>query len=246
MMQEGLSREDAVLRLFLIDRRGLLTTKASHADERQKAFLHPLQDLKTWRSVTPDQYSLMEVVQNARPTVLIGVSGQGGVFTQELIREMSRHVERPIVFPLSNPTSKSECIPADVLEWTQGKAILATGSPFAPVPYSNRQIVIAQCNNVYIFPGLGLGCLAAGATQVSDGMLLAASRILAEHSPALKDATASLFPRLEEVRTIARLIAIGVAREAIKEKLSSISFSEVEERVDRLIWTPHYAKYVAV
>ena len=244
MMQEGLSHKSAVERIYLLDRKGLLTTFSSHADERQKPLLHPIELLKDWKSASKERFTLMEVVQNAHPTVLIGVSAQGGSFSKEIIQEMHKHVERPIIFPLSNPTSKSECIPADVIEWTRGKAIMATGSPFAPVIYEGHKHFIAQCNNVYIFPGLGLGALACEATQVSDGMLLAAARTLALHSPALKDPSASLFPRLEEVRSIARLIAIEVAKQAHKENHSKVPLEQIEERVDAMIWTPHYPKYV--
>jgi malate dehydrogenase (oxaloacetate-decarboxylating) len=244
LMQEGLSREEALLRLYIIDRKGLLTSQSAHADDRQRPLLHPIETLKGWKSSTPEIFSLMEVIQNAHPTVLIGVCAQSNAFTKAMIEEMQRHVERPIVFPLSNPTSKAECIPSDVIEWTKGKAILATGSPFAPVMYAGYKYEIAQCNNVYIFPGLGLGALAAEAKQVSDGMLLAASQVLAEHSPALKNPQASLFPRLEDARAIARQIAIRVAKQAIREHLSSYRIEEVEKRVDTLIWTPHYAQFV--
>ena len=245
LKHEGVSREEALQHIFLIDRKGLLTTKSAHADARQKQFLHPIEALKGWKSAVPGIFSMKEVVDNAHPTVLIGVCAQASAFSKEIVEGMARHVERPIIFPLSNPNSKVECTPSDAIEWTQGRVIMATGSPFAPVSYGGRKYEITQCNNVHIFPGLGLGALAAEAMQVSDGMLFTAAKILADHSPSLKNPEASLLPKLDDARAVARHIAIAVAKHAVAEKLSSVPLSEIENRVDALIWTPHYPKYVA-
>ncbi len=242
MMQDGLSREDALRRIFIVDAHGLLHSGFQHADENQVELLHPQEAIKGWTLENPQKVTLMELVSHAHPTALIGVCGQAGIFTKELIQEMAKHVKRPIVFPLSNPTSKAECTPSEVIEWTQMAAILATGSPFDPVEYLGRKIAIAQCNNVYIFPGLGLGALAAEAREITDTMFLEAANILANHSPALRDPEAALFPPLEEVRFVSRQIAIGVAKRALRDGVGITPERDIEAKVDSLIWTPRYPK----
>jgi malate dehydrogenase (oxaloacetate-decarboxylating) len=240
MEQVGLSREDALRRIFIVDSHGLLFYGCNHTDETQNDVLHPQDALKGWAIEDPEHISLIEVITNARPTALIGVCGQSGIFTKDLIQEMAKHVDHPIVLPLSNPTSKAECTPSELIEWTQGRVIVATGSPFDPVKYLGKIIEIAQCNNVYIFPGIGLGALAAKATEVTNTMFLEAARILSNYSPALQEPTASLLPPLENVRSVSREIAIGVAKCAIKERVAQISDSEIETRVDEIMWTPRY------
>jgi malate dehydrogenase (oxaloacetate-decarboxylating) len=158
---------------------------------------------------------------------------------------MGEHVERPVIFPLSNPTSKSEAIPVDLINWTDGRALVATGSPFAPVVFKDRTIHIGQCNNAFIFPGVGLGVIASGARRVTNEMFVAAARALAEFSPALKDHTASLYPTLEGVRKVSREVAFAVAREAVRSGLAEpVSDSQLERKIDGKIWTPRYARYV--
>jgi malate dehydrogenase (oxaloacetate-decarboxylating) len=241
MMQEGLSHQEALQRLFVIDSHGLLHTNSSRAFEHQKPILHPYEGVRGWAaSMRVDEITLMDVIEKAHPTILIGVCGQSGVFTKEIITNMAKHTERPIVFPLSNPTSQAECTPKELIEWTKGKAIIATGSPFAPVDYQGKKFSIAQCNNAYIFPGIGLGALAAKASQVTDGMFLEAARVLASFSPALKNPAAGLFPTIEEVRATSRNIAIGVAKQAILERVAKISSAQIEKRVDELMWSPSY------
>lgn len=244
MMQEGLSKEDALRRIFIVDAHGLLHTGFQHADENQKQLLHPQEALAGWKVENPQAVTLMELVAHAHPTVLIGVCGQAGIFTKEVIQEMAKHVKRPIVFPLSNPTSKAECTPSEVIEWTKEAAIIATGSPFDPVEYLGRKIAIAQCNNVYIFPGLGLGALAAEASEVTDSMFLVAANILANYSPAIDDPEAALFPPLEKVPAVSRQIAIGVAKRALLDRVGKTPEHEIEAKVDSLIWTPRYPKIV--
>ncbi len=240
MEQAGLSHEDALRRVFIVDSHGLLTTGCSHTDETQSDVLYPKEALEGWTLQESECISFKDVIANAKPTALIGVCGQYSIFTKKLIQEMAKHVERPIVLPLSNPTSKAECTPSELIEWTQGRAVVATGSPFPPVEYLGKTIEIAQCNNVYIFPGIGLGALAVEAKEVTNTMFLKAANILSNYSPALQDPTASLLPPLEKVRAVSREIAIGVAKCAIKEKLSQIPESEIEKRVDAIMWTPSY------
>ena len=160
------------------------------------------------------------MVANVDATILIGLSTVGGAFTEAIVREMARKVERPIIFPLSNPTASSEARAEDLIRWTDGRGLIATGSPSSPVTYNGRTIPIAQCNNVYIFPAIGLGVVASHARRVSDAMMLAAARTLGANSPALTDPSASLLPELRELRRVAAQIAVAVGLEAQKQGLA--------------------------
>ncbi len=253
MEQEGLSKEEAKKRFFLIDKLGLVHSGCAHAEPAQKEFAQDLNDLKNWKpynsatgSFVNDPISLLDVIENAHPTILVGVCTKPGAFTEEMIRTMAKYVDRPVIFPLSNPTSKSEAIPADLMEWTDGKAIIATGSPFPEVEFKGSSYRIAQCNNVYVFPGVGLGVIACGATQVSDSMFLAASKALAEHAPILSDPQGGLFPSFLELDTISREIAIAVAKQAMDEGFAKRkSQEEIERAIDAIIWRPVYPTYYA-
>ena len=244
MQVEGLTRVESLKRIFIIDIHGLLHTDLREIDLNQRPFCHPTSLVKDWKVENSKKLSLLDVVKHVHPHILIGVSGQSKAFTKEIIDQMEG--PHPIILPLSNPTSKAECTPEELIEWTKGQAIIATGSPFKPVEYLGRKRMIAQCNNVYIFPGLGLGALASGATQISDEMFLQAARILATFSPALKNPQAELLPAIEEVRAISRSIAKSVAQQACKEGLATISSSEIEARLDALTWEPHYPKYIPI
>lgn len=244
MVEDGLSYEEACRTIYLIDIDGLIHFSSTHVSEAQKPYSQPQSTVKDWK-LNSEHISLLDVVKNAHPTILIGVCAQGGTFTQEIVEEMARHTERPIIFPLSNPTSKAECTPEEAIRWTKGKAILATGSPFPPVVYEGKTYQIGQCNNVYIFPGLGLGALAAQATKVTDGMFLIAARTLATFSPAIKNPTASLFPTVDEARAISRQIARTVAKKACEERVAKITPDEIEKGIEAHVWQPHYPIYKA-
>ena len=180
-------------------------------------------------------------MNNAKPTILIGVSAQPNTFTEEIVKAMASHTERPIIFPLSNPTSRAEAKPEDLIRWTKGKAIIATGSPFAPVEFEGKKHTIAQCNNVYIFPGVGLGVVACKTPKVIEKMFIRAAQVLSEHAPMLKDPTAAIFVPLEELRTVCREIAIAVGQVAQDEGLVPKSTQqEIERRVDEKMWYPEY------
>lgn len=239
-ISRGLSPKEALERIYIIDLHGLVqyNLAPSQIDVSQRPFVKGAQDLKGWDIIDPKQITLYEVIKNSKAGILIGVSAQTGVFGKEVIEEMSRHHERPVIFPLSNPGSKAEAFPQDIIEWTKAKAIIATGTSFQPAEYLGKTYTIAQCNNVYLFPGLGLGALAAKATSITDGMIFEAAETLAEHSPALTDAAAPLLPAIHEVRAISRFVAIEVAKKAIQEKVSSLNPNEVEKRVDALRWIP--------
>ena len=184
---------------------------------------------------------LADVVGKIDATVLIGLSTVGGAFTEPIVREMARKVARPVIFPLSNPTDRSEAAAGDLIRWTDGRALVATGSPYEPVRYDGRSIPIAQCNNVFIFPAVGLGVIASGARRVTDGMMLAAARALGEHSPARTDPTASLLPALRDVRVVAREIARAVGLEAQRAGIApGTGPDELRDRVAATQWTPEY------
>ncbi|OGN64503.1 MAG: NAD-dependent malic enzyme [Chlamydiae bacterium RIFCSPHIGHO2_12_FULL_49_9] len=243
MREEGLSEEEAYSRIYIIDVDGLIHFNSQHLGDALLPYQKTQNQLKSWKIANSNHISFQETIKNGKITVLIGVCAQTGAFTKEIIQEMSLHTQRPIVFPLSNPTSKAECTPQELIEWTDGKAIVATGSPFQPVQHRGKTYKIGQCNNVYIFPGVGLGALAARAKEVTDGMFLEAARALASFSPALKNPAESLFPRIEEVREVSRQIAVRVAQKAASEGISSAT-AEIEKNIQSLVWEPHYPKYI--
>lgn len=242
VVSDGMTEEAAKARFHIIDINGLLHDGRNDLDAVRKPLAQHIADLKGWDCDFSKPVGLRDVVRNAKPTVMVGATGQAGAFTEEVVREMAKHTEHPVIFPLSNPTSRAEAIPKDLLAWTGGKALVATGSPFEPVVYEGATHEIAQCNNSYVFPAMGLGILAAGARRVSDGMFMSAAQALREVSPALGDPHASLLPPLRDIRKVARHIAIAVALQAQKEGLADQSGEvDVEQAVDRTIWTPDYA-----
>ncbi len=244
MKLEGLTEEQARRRFYVVDIHGLLHSDLKKLDPQQRDFAQDAQGLRDWKVGRPEHITLKEVMENAHPQVLIGVSTQTGAFTEEIVKAMAQFTPRPIIFPLSNPTSKSEAKPEDLIRWTDGKAIVATGSPFAPVNYEGKQFLITQCNNVSIFPGLGLGVIACKSPKVTERMFIRAAQVLSEHSPLVKDSRAMLFPPLEQLREVSRAIAIAVAQVAQEEGLiPKVSHAEVEKIVDRTIWFPDYPIY---
>ena len=248
MMVEGLTEQEAKANLWLLDVGGLIHSRRTDIEAISLPFAQPYERIAGWQVDNPDHITLSDVVKNFHPSVLIGTSAQPGAFTKEIVENLARHVAHPIIFPLSNPTSRCEADPADLLAWTSGRAIVATGSPFPPVPaslYGGEGLrIIGQCNNAYIFPGLGLGVIASGARRVTDEMFVVAAMALSDLSPALKDPTASLFPPLEEVRPVSRAVAIAVAAEAQREGLAEkTTLAELERRVDSHMWKPRYVRY---
>jgi malate dehydrogenase (oxaloacetate-decarboxylating) len=238
MLQEGYSEHDAKQKLWLVDSKGLVHTGRTNLEDSKRRYAQPIERMG---GLDPAGFSFFDVVRKAQPTILIGTSGQHGAFSEEIIREMAKHVERPVIFPLSNPTSKSEATPSELLQWTEGRALIATGSPFQPTSYAGRSIKVGQCNNVFIFPGVGLGVIASGANRVTDAMFSAAARVLSEFSPALTDPDAPLYPPLESVREISRKVAVAVGIEAQQAGLAEItSRDELEQNVRDKMWRPHY------
>jgi malate dehydrogenase (oxaloacetate-decarboxylating) len=241
MVDEGLSEAEARANLFLIDRPGLLHDGLEGLQSFQRKLAQPQDRVAPWRAAEGLPIRLLDVVKNARPTILIGTSGQPGTFTEEVVRAMAAYAARPIIFPLSNPTSRAEATPADLIAWTEGRAVVATGSPFEPVAHGGRRYPIAQCNNSYIFPGLGLGVLASGARRVSDPMFMAAARALAQYSTASGGPGAPLLPSLAESRRVSRAIALAVAAAARRDGLADHHENTENERlVDAKMWEPRY------
>ncbi|GLO60622.1 NAD-dependent malic enzyme [Vibrio sp. MACH09] len=243
MVAEGLTDQEARQRVFMVDRWGLLTNGMPNLRDFQAKLVQQKQDLTGWDIESPS-ISLLDVVVNAKPTVLVGVSGQPGLFTEEIIKKMHQNCTRPIVFPLSNPTSRVEATPEDILNWTNGEALVATGSPFEPVKVADKVIDIAQCNNSYIFPGIGLGVLAVGAKRVTKEMLMESSRALADCSPLLKDKNGAVLPPLEEITQVSKHIAFAVAKKAMKQKVAPMRTDErVAEKLEMQFWKPVYREY---
>jgi len=242
MKEEGLSEPEARSSFWVIDSGGLLHTGRKDLTPEQSVYAQPESRLSGWPRTSNGQVGLADVIQKIEATILIGLSTVGGAFSEPIVREMARKAERPVIFPLSNPTAKSEAKAEDLIHWTDGRALVATGSPFPPVSYGGRKIPIAQCNNVYIFPAMGLGVVASRARSITEPMLLAAARALGANSPALKDPSASLLPPLTEIRRATSEIAVVVGIEAQKDGVApKFSEEELRRRVAKTQWTPAYA-----
>jgi malate dehydrogenase (oxaloacetate-decarboxylating) len=243
MRDEGLSDDEARSRFWVVDKDGLLHSKRADLSAEQRVYAQPYEHVSQLFP-TQSRIGLADVIRKIEATVLIGLSTARGAFSEPIVREMARKVSRPIIFPLSNPTTKSEAAADDLIRWTEGRALVATGSPFDPVPFEGRKITIAQCNNIYIFPAIGLGVVASGARRVTDAMVLASARALAEQSPALRDASASLLPALADLRRVAAHIATAVGLAAQKDGVASkTSEEELVQRVTAAQWTPAYPTF---
>ncbi|WP_104204800.1 NAD-dependent malic enzyme [Billgrantia saliphila] len=239
MQAEGLSEKEARRRVFMVDREGLVTTDQAWLRDFQRRLAHDPALVEGW-----EDQSLLEVARHVKPTVLIGVSGQKGLFSEEVVRAMHAGCERPVIMPLSNPTSRAEATPWDVLNWTDGQALVATGSPFQPVVYDGKTYPIAQCNNAYIFPGIGLGVVASGARRVTDAMLMSASRALAREAPLVREGEGSLLPPLAQIRELSKAIAFDVAAQAQQEGVALRTDGiKLRRAIERSSWTPEYRAY---
>jgi malate dehydrogenase (oxaloacetate-decarboxylating) len=238
MMLEGATEAQAKDKIYVVDSQGLVHDARPDLEPFKREYA------RSRASLTGDTISLLDTVKLARPSILMGIAAQANAFDETVVREMAAHTPRPIIFPLSNPTSKCEAHPADLIRWTDGRALLATGSPYADVQHDGKYYQIAQCNNAYIFPGVGLGVIASEATRVTDTMFVAAARALSELSPVHGDRTAPLLPPLKQVRAVSRHVAIAVAEEAMRRKVAAkLSRDELERRIDDKMWTPKYLPY---
>ena len=243
MQDKGLSEAEARDRFYAIDRYGLVTEHGKDVRPEQLPYARKEQEVQGWKQ-PKGEITLLDVVRHAKPTVLIGVSGQPGAFTEQAVREMAKHSDRPVIFPLSNPTSRSEATAQDLMDWTEGRALIGTGSPFDPVNVGGKKIAITQTNNSYIFPGLALGILASKAKRVTDTMIKAAAEELVHHLPTQKDKQGSLLPPLSEARQLGRLIGQAVGRRAIQDGQAQVADEkELDRELDANIWEPVYVPY---
>ena len=239
MVTEGLSEQAATERIWVVDVVGLLTDDRNDLSDAQRDFAQPAGRVADWGLSGPAQ--LADVIHNVDVGVLLGLSTAAGAFTEDIVREMAAKVERPIIFPLSNPTSRSEAHPAELDRWTDGRALIATGSPFPPLERNGVKYPVAQCNNVYIFPAMGLAVTAAQATRVTDEMMRIAAATLGEASPALKDPNQPLLPSWSDTPDVAIRIAQAVAEQAVAEGVApKRSSAELAERISQVRWHPVY------
>ncbi|MGY8785352.1 MAG: NAD-dependent malic enzyme [Pseudomonadales bacterium] len=245
MVIEGLTDAQARARVFMVDRAGLLTQGMADLLDFQKRLAQPSSAVKEWKLTSGSDYAnLMDVINNTQPSILIGVSGQPGLFTEEVIRQMLVGCSRPVILPLSNPSQHVEAHPQDVVTWTDGKAIVATGSPFEQIEHNGEDFEISQCNNSYIFPGVGLGVISCKAKLVSDEMLMVASTTLAELSPGQEDQSSAVLPPLTTLPQISRKIAFTVAKTAIAQDLArDMTDDELLASIERNFWSPVYREY---
>ncbi|MGS2721658.1 NAD-dependent malic enzyme [Paraglaciecola aestuariivivens] len=246
MCSEGISDAQARSQVFMVDRFGLLTEGMTGLRDFQQKLVQSKQALEDW-SFSGEFAALLDVVNCAKPDILIGVSGQAGLFTEQVVRSMKQHCDLPIIFPLSNPSRQVEATPEQVIEWTEGQVIIATGSPFKPVQYQGKSYPIAQCNNSYIFPGIGLGVIAAKASLISDEMLMAASAALANASPLATQGQGELLPALVDIAALSKKIAFDVAKVAMQQGLAlEVTDEMLQAKIDANFWMPEYRPYKRV
>jgi len=245
MVRDGLTEAEALSRIWLLNSKGLITDESKNLEPFQLRYIKPMSLIADWNRTEGSKITLRDVVFNLHPTILIGTSTQPKTFTEEIVREMARHAPRPIIFPLSNPTTKAEAWPEDLLIWTDGRALIATGTPFADVNFRNSRRRIGNCNNAFIFPGLALGAIASRAKEVSDGMISAAGIELSKWSPSVGDPNAALMPTLDDVQCISRDVAIAVWQAALREGLTQVATMEdIERSIQEKMWRGDYYRYI--
>lgn len=246
MVADGLSNSEATARFWCVDRNGLLTgDMADQLGDYQMPYARPAGECKGWgRGENGSGVGLHEVVRRVKPTMLIGASTVSGVFTESIVKEMAAHTERPIIFALSNPPARAEANPADLLAWTDGRALIATGSPFAPITYKGVTYVIAQISNAMLYPGLGLGAIVSQARRISDGMFAAAANAVSS-LVAVRQPGASLLPQIDDLRSVSLTVAVAVAEAAVLEGLARIEFEDIVQQVRDAMWQPEYRRLLA-
>jgi malic enzyme len=241
LMEDGLSRDEAIRRVWTTDSQGLVTRDRPTLDDFKATYARAAAEVDTYKCRDRSHITLAEVIANAKPTILIGTSGTPGTFSEEVVRAMAKINDRPIIFPLSNPTSKSECTPEQAIHWSDGRAIVATGSPFAPVSFNGKRYRIGQCNNSFIFPGVGLGLTVAGARTVTDGIFLDAAKSLAAQVTAQDLDECAVYPELKRIRDCSHAVACASVRRAVLEGYAHAELLEnLEETVRRVMWFPTY------
>ncbi len=247
MMREGLSQQDASARFWLVDTVGLLTDNMGEClRDYQAPYARPATEVKRWKRDGSDgSVDLAEVVHQVRPIMLIGASTAAGAFTEAIVRDMAKHCERPIIFPLSSPAPMAEATPADLIAWTEGRALIATGSPFQPVTYRGVTHVIGQANNAMLYPGLCLGAIVSRARRISDNMFAAAANAVSS-LVAVRLPGASLLPHVDNLRIVSLTVAVAVAEAAVQDGLAGVKFRDIVEQVGDAMWEPEYRQIRAI
>jgi malate dehydrogenase (oxaloacetate-decarboxylating) len=233
MVNDGLSTDDATRRFWAVDKQGVLVDSMNDLRDFQRPYARPASEVSGWGST-----DLAGVVANVHPTIIVGTSTVGGAFTEEIVREMAKHVDRPLIFPLSNPTERIEAVPADVIKWTDGRALVGTGTPWAPVSYKGVEYRIGQANNALVYPGIGLGTIVSRAAHVTDGMLLAAAEAIAG---LVETGTpgAGLLPDVENLRAASATVAVAVANQAAEDGVAD-SLEDPVQSVQDAVWQAAY------
>jgi len=243
MISEGITPLQARSQVFMVDRFGLLTKGMAGLRDFQEKLVQTKLSLEQWK-IEGDYASLIEVMHNGQPDILIGVSGQAGLFSEQVIKAMKQHCPKPIIFPLSNPSRQVEATPEDVIKWTDGQVVIATGSPFKPVEYNGQTFPIAQCNNSYIFPGIGLAVVAANINRITDEMLTTASETLAAASPLANTGKGELLPPLTEIAQLSKQIAFNISKVAYAQGLAlEVSDEMLKAKIERNFWEAEYREY---
>lgn len=247
MIHEGVNETDARQCFWLIDRQGLLTTESTGVTKFQEPYLRPINECQSWKYENKQHISLLETVNNVKPTILIGCSAVTGAFTKEVVQNMAKYEPYPIILPLSNPTENAEATPQELFEWTEGKVLVATGSPFEPINFDGQHIAIAQCNNALVFPGIGLGLIVSKSTTLSDEMLWKACIALSEFSPVLKDKKGPLLPSVNHAQEVALKIAVAVAQQAFEEGVANVEpVKDLRKFIRDAMWEPEYLPYYRI
>jgi malate dehydrogenase (oxaloacetate-decarboxylating) len=246
MMLEGISKQEATSRFWCVDRQGLLTTDmAGEMGDFQAPYARPAAESATWkRDIRASGVALDEVVRRVRPTILIGASAASGAFTEAIVRDMAAHTEQPIIFVLSTPPTRAEAHPADLITWTEGRGLIATGSPFGPVTYKGVTYVVAHMSNAMLYPGLSLGATVSRAGRMSDGMLAAAASAVSS-LVTVRQPGSSLLPHIDDLRSVSVTVAVAVAEAAVAEGLAGVKFGDIVQQVQDAMWQPEYRQIKA-
>jgi malate dehydrogenase (oxaloacetate-decarboxylating) len=246
MVSEGLSQEEAARRFWCVDRQGLLTDDmANQLRDYQMTYARPAAESKTWKhDSNGERVGLAEVVRRVKPTMLIGASTVAGSFTESIVKEMAAHTERPIIFALSNPPARAEANPADLIAWTDGRALVATGGAFLPVTHKGVTYVVGQVNNAMLYPGLGLGAIVSRAARISNGMFAAAASAVSS-MVTVRQPGASLLPHINDLRSVSMTVAVAVAEAAAAEGLAGVRFDDIVQQVQDAMWQPEYRRIIA-
>jgi malate dehydrogenase (oxaloacetate-decarboxylating) len=243
MTEAGVDPKAAAKRFYMVDQDGLLVEGMNGITAFQRPFLQDRGAVASWPVEQPGRVTLLDAVRNAKPTTLIGVSGQPGSFSEQIVRAMTENNRRPVIFPLSNPTSRAEATPTDIARWSNGRAVIGTGSPFPPLVRDGQEFKVDQTNNSYIFPGVGLGVIAVQARRLTDTMFMAAAKALAAMSPARNDTGSNLLPPVTALRKVSIAVALATALQARKEGLTDLAEDQIEAAIHAKMWAPMYLPY---